>query len=154
MKRALKCCNDALRILTKLEDVIGIAATHRIVQQAAVASACLMSSKIEYASLDDAVTLRDELLDAIDKQINEPMAQELYAAFADMRAAVVTDLRTRGMQLPRLTEHTPQTTLPALVVAHQLYGDATREAELVERNNILHPGFIQGGQSLEVLANV
>jgi len=131
-----------------------IAAVRRIVQQGAVASACLISSEIEYDSLDDAVAMRDVLLDAIDDQMNQPMAEGLYAAFADLRAAVVVDLRIRGMQLPRLVEHTPQTTLPALVIAHRLYGDATRESELVARNKILHPGFIQGGQALEVLANV
>ncbi len=139
---------------SRVQQSESIAALHRIVQQGAVASACLMSSQLEYDSLDDAVALRDELLDVIEAQINELMSEPLYAAFADLRAAVVTDLRTRGMQLPRLVSHTPLTTLPALVVAHQLYGDATREAEIVARNKIEHPGFVPGGVTLEVLANV
>ena len=139
---------------SRVQQSDSIAATHAIVQQAAVASACLMSAELTYDSLDDAVTLRDELLGAIDTQMNKPMGEDLYAAFADMRAAVVVDLRTRGMQLPRLVTHMPQTTLPALVVAQQLYGDATREVEIIARNGIVHPGFIAGGTALEVLANV
>jgi len=130
-----------------------ITAVHRLVQQAAVSSACLMSASMQYDSLDDAVAVRDVLLDAIDDQINQSMSDELYSAFTDMRAAVVTDLRERGMQLPRLAGHTPLATSPALVIAHQLYGDATREAEIVARNKIIHPGFIPAGESLEVLTD-
>jgi prophage DNA circulation protein len=131
-----------------------IAATHRIVQQTAVASACLMASRVSYDSVDEAVSLRDELLAAIDEQINQQMTDSLFAAFMDMRSAMVKDLRTRGMLLPRIVSFTPGQTLPALVLAHRLYADATREAEIVARNNIYHPGFVPGGVALEVLTNV
>lgn len=129
-------------------------AVRRIVQQAAVASACRVSAQLDYASLDDAVAMRDELLDAIDAQMAQPMGDALYQSFQDVRAAVVADLRVRGMQLPRIVEYTPLATLPALVIAQRIYGDATREAELVTRNAILHPGFIPAGVPLEVLAHV
>ena len=46
----------------------------------------------------------------------------------------------------------PQTTLPALVVAHRLYGDATRADEITVRNNARHPGALRGGIELEVLS--
>jgi prophage DNA circulation protein len=139
---------------SRVQQSNSIAAVHRIVQQAAVSSACLMAAEIDYDSLDDAVSLRDELLDAIDAQINAPMSESLYAAFVDMRVALVRDLRVRGMHLPKLRTHTPLATLPALVIAHQLYGDATREAEIVARNKISHPGFVPAGVPLEVLSYV
>jgi prophage DNA circulation protein len=41
-------------------------------------------------------------------------------------------------------------TLPALVVAHRVYGDATRADEIVSRNRVRHPGFVPGGIALEV----
>ena len=139
---------------SRIRQAENTAAQRRLIEQVALASACQISAEIDYASLDDAVAMRDVLLDAIDDQIEQPMSSELYNAYSAMRAAVVADLRERGMLLPRLTTHTPKTTLPALVIAQQIYGDATREAELVERNNILHPGFVPGGAALEVLANV
>ena len=139
---------------SRVKQAENTAAQRRLIGQLALCSACQISAEIEYASLDDAVAMRDVLLDAIDDQAQQPMTSELYNSYAAMRAAVVADLRSRGMQLPKLINHTPKTTLPALVIAHQIYGDATREAELVERNSILHPGFISGGQSLEVLADV
>ena len=48
---------------------------------------------------------------------------------------------------------TPEATQPALVLAYGLYEDAGREAEIVTRNKVRHPGFVPGGQALEVLAD-
>lgn len=43
------------------------------------------------------------------------------------------------------------TTMPALLIAHRVYGDARRADDIVSRNRIAHPGFVSGGQVLEVL---
>ena len=69
-----------------------------------------------------------------------------------LRAALSTDLRTRALAMPNLTEYTPQATLPAVVIAHRLYGDATRADEICVRNNVRHPGALRGGMALEVLS--
>jgi prophage DNA circulation protein len=42
--------------------------------------------------------------------------------------------------------------LPALVVAHRLYGDAARADEITVRNGARHPGALRGGIALEVLS--
>mgnify|MGYP000977712715 CR=1 FL=1 len=39
----------------------------------------------------------------------------------------------------------PPASVPALVAAHRLYGDAGRDAEIVGRNRIRHPGRVPGG---------
>jgi prophage DNA circulation protein len=75
----------------------------------------------------------------------------LYDQILDLRSAVLQDVAERVVNLPALRSYTPGATLPALVLAHQLYGDATRSQELLERNAIRHPGFVAGGQALEVL---
>jgi prophage DNA circulation protein len=47
---------------------------------------------------------------------------------------------------------TPLQTIPALVLAHSLYGDAwyqsARADELVARNRIIHPGFVPAGRAV------
>lgn len=45
----------------------------------------------------------------------------------------------------RLTEVTTQESLPALVLAYQCFGDATRAGEIVTRNKAVHPGFLPPG---------
>jgi prophage DNA circulation protein len=47
----------------------------------------------------------------------------------------------------------PQATQPALVLAYSLYEDASRDADIIARNNVRHPGFVPGGRTLEVLAD-
>lgn len=136
-------------------------AIHRILQRNAVAEAARRSATTRYTTAQDALTTRDELLLAIDTQMDAtdpvsgaPIDDALYQTLHDLRAAVATDLRTRGAKLPQVTHYTPTAVLPALVVAYNVYGDASRDAELIARNNIAHPGFVPGGEPLEILANV
>lgn len=80
------------------------------------------------------------------------VSDDVYRAFESLRLAVVTDLRRRAVARPGLSSHTPQVTTPALVVAHRLYGDATRADEICVRNGVPHPGALRGGMPLEVLS--
>jgi prophage DNA circulation protein len=32
--------------------------------------------------------------------------------------------------------------MPALVLAYDYYGDASRDSEIIERNNVKHGGFV------------
>ena len=58
------------------------------------------------------------------------------------RAAVWRDLTTRARENARLTTLTPTEVSPALVLAYDYYEDASREADIVARNGIRHPGFV------------
>ncbi len=133
-------------------------AMQQMVQRGAVLRAASTAAAADYASLDEALATRDRLLAALDAQMGAtqivtgaPIDDDLYQALAALRAAVNEDLTIRGGKLPRITTYTPPTTLPALVIAHRLYGDASRADEIVARNNIRHPGFVPGGVALEVL---
>lgn len=143
---------------TRVQQAQSTQAMQQMVQRAAVLRATTASAAAVYASLNDALATRDRLLAALDAQMgatqivtSEPIDDDLYQALAGLRAAVNEDLTIRGGKLPRITRYTPPTTMPALVIAHRLYGDASRADEIVARNNIRHPGFVPGGVALEVL---
>lgn len=123
-----------------------------LIQRTATIEACRASSNMSYASHDEAAALREELADQLDA-LMETAADAVYAALVDLRVAVVKDITQRGADLARLVSYTPATTLPALVIAHALYEDATRDAEIVARNRIRHPGFVPGGTALKVLTD-
>lgn len=123
-----------------------------LTRRAALVEAVRASAAIDFASYQDAAAVRDELADRLDAQM-ETADDEVYDVLLDLRGAMVEDINARGATLARVIDVTPRTTLPALVLAHQLYGDAAREAEIVARNRIRHPGFVPGGRPLEVLAN-
>jgi prophage DNA circulation protein len=131
---------------------------HLLIQRAAVVNATRASSSADHASLDDALNVRERLLAAIDTQMETTdvvsgasIDDDVFQALGALRAAVAEDLLIRGGKLPRITRYTPLATMPALVIAHRLYGDASRADEIVARNKIRHPGFVPGGVALEVL---
>lgn len=134
------------------------AALHRIVQRVAVAEAARQSALATFPTRDEALAVRDRLADAIDAQMEavdpvygRPVSDVVYQNLSALRAAVSADLRGRGAQLPSVRTIITSATTPALLLAHQIYGDASRAGEIVVRNNIRHPGFVPGGESLEVL---
>lgn len=105
----------------------------------------------EIPSYQDAVKVRDELAERLDALMLDAGEDATYKALADLRTAVIADINVRGADLARTVAFRPQTTLPVLVVAHQLYGDAGLADGIIARNRIRHPGFVAGGRDLEVL---
>lgn len=89
----------------------------------------------------DMIAVRNELVAAIDQE-SMTATDEVYAALMEARAAVWRDLTERARDSARLTAITPPETLPALVLAYDRYEDSTRDAELVSRNALRHPGFV------------
>ena len=74
----------------------------------------------------------------------QPLPDALYVALLDMQAAVLEDLSTRSLQLPRLTKLRLNQSTPSLVLAYHHYQNLNAEGELVTRNRVRHPAFIEG----------
>lgn len=129
------------------------AATAALVRRAAVIEAARASRQVTFESFQEAAALREELAEQLDTEMLE--ADDLtFPVLADLRVAVIRDISARGADLARVTTYRPPVTLPALIVAHTLYGDARREAGIIDRNRaIRHPGFVAGGAPLEVLTD-
>lgn len=122
--------------------------------RAATVAAARLVADTDWMSRQDAIAAGNDTLALIDAQMttDEAITDSVYGALVALRAAVSEDLRRRAVALPGLITYTPQTTLPALVVAHRLYGDATRADEITVRNGARHPGALRGGIELEVLS--
>ena len=125
-----------------------------LAEQTALIESARAASDIQFDSFDEAVAVREEL----DEKLEEQMMvadDETYSALNDVRIAMIKDISTRSADLARTVNFEPKATMPALVIAHELYGDATQENKIIARNKkIRHPGFITGGESLEVLTDV
>jgi prophage DNA circulation protein len=111
------------------------------------------SEPTKYDSYEAAIVVRTELSDRLDEESETTNSDLVYGAVTDLRTAVVRALPDPEQDLPRLATFSPKQTLPSLVVAYQLYGDSSRAEEIVLRNDPRRPGFLIGGQQLEVLAN-
>jgi prophage DNA circulation protein len=111
------------------------------------------STPTKYDSYESAITVRTELADGLDEESETTTSDLVYVAVTDLRTAVVQAVPDPEQDLPRLATFSPRQTLPSLVVAYQLYGDAGRAEDIVVRNDPRRPGFLMGGKQLEVLAN-
>lgn len=86
-----------------------------------------------------------ELRDAISEAIWSVAAQspaDHFRVLSDARVAVDRHLTEVARSGVWLRPFAPAETLPALVLAYSLYGDAFRGLEIVARNRIRHPGFV------------
>lgn len=91
---------------------------------------------------DDIIGVRDGLLAAFDAEMEDSItSDEDYRALAGLRSLVWEDLTTRAERHAHLVEFTPSEVKPALVIAYEYYGDASRDSEIAERNGIRHAGF-------------
>lgn len=110
----------------------------------------LISAKID--SIQDASDLQDRLQEAFDAILSGADDPETYQAAQGVLSSCIAYLRDTSANLATLQDHTPKRTVPSLVLAYEIYGDVGRAGDIVTRNGIAHPGFIPGGQRLEVLS--
>jgi prophage DNA circulation protein len=131
-----------------------IQAANQLNGRLAASTAARVVADADWLSRQDAEAAGRDALALIDHTMEtaEPISDDMYNALVALRAALSADLRARALAMPNLTQYTPQATLPALVVAQRLYGDATRADEICLRNNIRHPGALRGGMALEVVS--
>ena len=123
-----------------------------LTRRTAIVEAARASASIDFDNQTQAVKVRDDLVTAIaQEQLIAP--DQVFIALADLRVAVVNDINARAIDLRKLVSYTPKATMPAVVLAYRLYGDATKDESIVTRNNIAHPGFVVGGRAIEILTN-
>lgn len=126
-------------------------ALERLIRRLALLRAVELTLDEVFDSYEAAVEARDALLGPIDEQA-ELVSDDVYPQLVQLRADLVKAVPGEGSDLPHLVTYTPPATLPSLVLAHQLYGDVALEGDLVTRNGVAHPGFVPGGEELEVLS--
>jgi prophage DNA circulation protein len=105
---------------------------------------------LDFDTADEALAMRDAVLAGLDAAADYA-PDALFGPLSDLRLATAVDLTTRGAQLPRVGYVELSATQPALLAAYTIYGDAARDAEIVARNRVRHPGRVPGGVPLEVL---
>ncbi len=120
--------------------------------QVALAQAAVIVTDETFDSVQEVERWRDYLADAFQDEIAATADAYTFQALQDLKAAAINDLEARAAKLPEETTTTPNDVMPALVLAYDLYGDATRDEEIALRNDVEHPGFLPPAP-LRVLAS-
>lgn len=126
-------------------------ALNTFVQVLAVSTASSAAVEMEHASVEDATEVQTAISDQLDNLMESTTDDTVYSALQGLRSEVVNAIPGTDENLARVAEMTPFATIPSLVLAYDLYGDVDNEQDIIDRNRIQHPGFIQGGVPLEVL---
>lgn len=111
----------------------------------------IANSNVPFSTYKQAITTRDTLLEQLDKLI-ENGGNEEYSAIVTLQSALMRRVDEVAPGLKQVKQIQLQQQIPALALAHQLYGDANRADELIRRNQINHPSFVPAGTDLEVLS--
>ncbi len=98
--------------------------------------------------------MRDTIADKLDSMMEDPATVDaVFVSLQNARTAVIAAVPPEAVSLPNLVDDIPQRTMPSIVIAYDLYEDANREAEIVSRNRVSHPGFVPGAVALRVIAD-
>lgn len=128
-------------------------ALNDLVRQVAIGEMSKEAVVTDFESIQDATKTRTEITDLIDLESERTTDDNVYMALGGLQTEVVRGIPPAAQSLPQLIRYTPRVTLPSLLVAYQIYGDASRADEIAQRNSPRHPGFLPGGDPLEVLAD-
>ena len=116
-----------------------------------VIEAARMAPLVEFESMDDALAARSRIGAALDAQA-EVAGDTAYPELVSLRSEVLRAV-PGSREFARVVGISRVEPIPAAVLAYQLYGSTSRDAEIVARNPaIKHPGVAYG--SLKVLSDV
>jgi prophage DNA circulation protein len=129
-------------------------ATKDIVEAAAVSEGARAIARLPFESAQQAEQAYQAMEEVFDRVLDRgTVPDDVDGAIRDLRVAFRRYIERRSTQLSIVTTYTPQWTMPLLLVAHDVHGDATRDEEIALRNNVEHPGFAPGQRALEVLVD-
>lgn len=124
------------------------AAWQRRVSLPAVRRAAELSVAETYTTAEDATARSEEVAGLIEAQEASAADHDVLLGLRQLRAATAVILTEVSTTLPRLvTVDVPEPT-PAIVLAYDRLEDASRDDEVLARNEEPHPGFIAGSISV------
>lgn len=125
-------------------------ATGDFVHVHAIAGAIRAAVRTSFDSRGEAIATRDRLSEAID-QLELTASDGVLVELGRLREVLVGQIPGDLSDLPRLESIVKTGSPSVLALAYELYDDVDRGDEIAARNALRHPGFIPGGQPIEVL---
>lgn len=119
-------------------------------KQVGFANRAKSAVSVSWPSTQAAVQSRNEIVDGFDVQLDFADDDDLFQSIKDLQTSLTKAVPTIGTS--ELISYTPKVTMPALVIAYDLFENLDKEQEIVDQNAVEHPAFVPGGESIEVSA--
>jgi prophage DNA circulation protein len=133
------------------------ATVNDFVRGGAIAQTARVLLTLEFDSRTRATSIRDAIGDEMDRSADDGVAggtsssgAKLYQDLVRARVSLYRRLGEIALSLPEIQSYRLPDAQPLLVVAHHLWGDATRESEILDRNIVRDPSLVGIGTALEV----
>lgn len=123
-------------------------AVENMIVEYSVANQAKAAIQGNYISVDESIEIRELLGLDVQNHLEDISDDDVFQNIEDL--LVLSREGLPPQNLGQLIQVTPIATIPALVLAHDLFGNIDKEDEIVEQNNIDHPGFVPGNQVVEV----
>lgn len=127
-------------------------ATKRFNDVVAVANQANYVPLVNYPSYEEALAARNAFLKNIDALTDDTTDDDEYSALQTIRTEIANAVPGRDSDAPHIVKLQLKQPIPALVLAYNLYEDASRDQEIVDRNKQSNPGFISSEKPIEVLS--
>ena len=119
--------------------------TETFIKSVALANEAKAATEQEFTSYGEAIATRKALLEKIDTLAGETKNDTVYDQYRAVRQTVALAIPADEVSLPRITTIKTKQDTPSLVIAYDVYGDVSNEADIIARNNVRNPSFVPGG---------
>ncbi len=96
----------------------------------------------ELDSATQALDLQTTLVNLFDQAREPDLTTEVREASRDAQGSIAEHLRSISATLPQITSYQPPRTVPAILIAYWVHGDAERGSEIARRNRVRFSNFV------------
>lgn len=109
-------------------------------------------SNLDFESRDTVLNIA-ALLDGLLGTLALDAGDTLFGALSDLREALARQMAAKAEALPALVDYVPPEARCILAIAYDIHEDATRETEIIGRNNVTDPSQCRPLKPLKVVVN-
>lgn len=142
--------NISIQTPTDEQEFLNAKALEELVQQIGIFNKAGEAVAKDFVSKEQAIQIREEIVAELDRLASQTTDDEAYQAIKDVKESFVDAVPGAQTDLAEIVQREISVSLPSLVVAYELYESVELETDLVRRNRIRNPGFVQG--NIEVLS--
>jgi len=135
---------------SRLKEQTNQDAVGNLTKELALSNQSQAAVDVDFASTNAAITSRDAIINGLSLQLPLAGDDDLFQAIKDLQTSLTKALPQAGTE--ELITFTLKQSTPALVLAYDLFLDLNKETEIVDQNEIEHPGFVPAGELITVSA--
>jgi len=124
---------------------------NNFIKQVSIAKNAEYSANTEFNSLSEANEKREEISALIEEQKELTSSDDIFQEMQALNAIIVKTIPDIDNELPNIETVVPRRTTNSLLVTYDLFENLESEQDLINRNGIKNPAFIEQGVSLEVI---